>query len=509
VFTDDSRRAAQEQIQQQGVKSFAHLVTPDILGEAAGRVGLTLRKIPLHLGNLAWLGIACAIHGTKSFADVLVLTLKILSDSEGFGATPLGRIEAGDRRRASKSKKSKSGKKRSKHNPHGSRRTAVTEEAFVQARQKMPWGFWIALVCVLADRFAARYRSHLCWRGFRLLALDGTVINLPCEKALAEHFGTPKNQRSKKGKKGTPQARMAMMQFPLTRVPFRFEVSPLKTGERTLARSMMSSLEADDLLLVDRGFWSFGLFCDVQRRAAFFGIRLVAKVKLTTVRRLGPKDRIVRYQPAARGRWAKEGYPPSIELRVIDYQIPGFRKSAIVTNVLDPKVLSREDWVRLTTQSEAGRNLAPGLYHRRWEIETTFRELKVSQGMQKSLRGRTPQTILYEIAGHVVLYLLTRWLMMEAAIAHGEDPLRLSFTQARRELEDMQALLIVSSPHHVSHVLLPRLLKRIASHRIPHRPGRHYSRPGDTRTKRKGPGRIARPAKLKSKPSKTIRKKAA
>lgn len=508
MFKDDSRCAVQDEIQRQGMKSFTHILSRDVIVEAAQEAGLTIRKTPLNLGNLVWLGIACALHRSKSFADVLVLTLKILSDSEGFSSTKLGRAEARDRRPTSaKSKK----KKQSKHNPHGSRRAVVSEEAFVQARQKMPWGFWTALVVLLADRFAAQHASHLCWKGFRLLALDGTVVNLPNEAALAEHFGTARNGKAKKKwKKRTPQARMALMQFPLSRVPYRFEVSPLKVGEKTMARGMMSALRAGDLLLFDRGFWSFGLFWDVQNRGAFFGIRLVAKVKLTTVRRLGPGDRIVWYAPAdPKRRWKKDGYAPSIELRVIDYQIPGFRKSAIVTNVLDPKKLSRDDWVRLTTQSEPGSRLAPGLYHRRWEIETTFRELKVTQGMQRSLRGRTPGSILYEIASHVVLYLLTRWLMMEAALAHGKDPLRLSFTQARRELDDLQYALIVSSPRHVSNVLLPRLLERVASHAVPLRLGRHFPRPDDTRTKIKRRGCITLPAKLKYKRKPKALKRAA
>lgn len=497
MFKDDTRCTFHDEIQRQGMKAFVRLLSLDVIVEAAQSVGLTIRKTPLNLGNLVWLGIACAIYRSKSFADVLVLTLKILSDSEGFSSTWLGRAEARDGR----SSRGRSRKKISKHNPHGSRRTVVSEEAFVQARQKMPWAFWTALVVLLADRFAAQHSSHLCWKGFRLLALDGTVVNLPNEAALAEHFGMARNGKAKKKwKRCTPQARMVLMQFPLSRVPYRFEVSPLKVGERTSARGMVSALRAGDLLLKDRGFWSYGLFWDVQNRGAFFGIRLVAKVKLKTVRRLGPGDRIVRYAPAdPKRRWKKEGYPPAIELRVIDYQIPGFRKSAIVTNVLDPNKLSRDDWIHLTTQSEPGSRLAPGLYHRRWEIETTFRELKITQGMQRSLRGRTPGSILYEMGSHVVLYLLTRWLMMEAALAHGEDPLRLSFTHARRELDDLQHALIVSSPRHVTNVLLPRLLERIASHVVPLRPARHFPRPDDTRPKMKRPGCIALPAKLKHK----------
>jgi len=53
-------------------------------------------------------------------------------------------------------------------------------------------------------------------------------------------------------------------------------------------------------------------------------------------------------------------FPKSIELRVIDYQIKGFRPSAIVTNMLDPKAISRDEWMRMAKQSEVGRHLDVG-----------------------------------------------------------------------------------------------------------------------------------------------------
>jgi hypothetical protein len=519
MFTDDSRRVVQDEINRHGLRAFNRLLTDEVLVEAAEKSGTRIGDSPLHLGRLAWLGVACAFHATRTFAEVLTLTLTILKDSETFAGLPSGHQTRRKPQPRSKKQSSRKGRRaagqrrkkapRSKHNPHGMQLTEVTEEAFVQARQRMPWEYWIALIVIVADRFARQHADCLCWKQFRLLALDGTTINLPQDRRLADHFGTARNGTKKKVRR-IPQARLAMLQFPLTRVPFRFALGPLATGERTMASPLLNHLAANDLLLMDRGFWSFGMFWDIQRRGAFFGIRLVASVKLKTLRRLAPKDRIVRYAPRkSRRSWKKEGYPASIELRVIDYQIPGFRKSAIVTNVLDPNVISSEDWVRLATDSEAGRNLAPGLYHRRWEIETTFRELKVEQGMERRLRGRTPAAVRYEIAGHVLLYLLTRWLMLKAALAHGTDPLRLSFTKACRQLEDMQVQLVSSSSHHVQHVLLPRLLKRIASHLVPVRPNRHYPRPNDTRRKNKGHGLWQLPSKLKALPRKNVGKRAA
>jgi len=164
---------------------------------------------------------------------------------------------------------------------------------------------------------------------------------------------------------------------------------------------------------------------------------LKSDVKLSTLERLGQSERLVRWTPKdSRGNWRKAGLPKSIDLRVVEYRVPGFRPQSIVTNVLSPKKISREDWTRLTTSCEdAHRKLLPGLFHRRWEIETSYSELKVVQGMEGQLRSRTPESIAYEVAGHVVLYLLVRWLIVEAAVKHDLDPLRVSFLHAFRELQ--------------------------------------------------------------------------
>jgi Transposase DDE domain len=289
-----------------------------------------------------------------------------------------------------------------------------------------------------------------------------------------------------------------LLQFPLARLPYAYEVAPLSTGEITLAGRLSEHLRRNDLALLDRGFFSYGLLWRIQSRGAYFAIRLKGKIRMRTLQRLGDKDRLVRWKPSdTRGKWKKEGWLPSIDLRLIRYQIRGFRATALLTNMLNAQKIPREDWVRLTTTCEVGRPLQPGLYHRRWEIETTFFELKVTQGMERSLRSRTPDGIEYEMAGHVLLYLLVRWLMVEAAVEHGLDPLRLSFTEARRELQVMQVALLMASPAWATRVLLPRLLQRIAAHTVPYRPGRSFPRPKDGRIKDRGHGQKQRPAKLK------------
>ena len=495
MFTDECRCNVWNGIRQQDLRAFGKLLTDGVFAQAAEKAGVSLGKSALSLVQLVWLGISAAMNPLRNFADVLVFALKIMQDAPGWSATPLGRKQPKKQAAASKGNRSK----RPCHDPYGTDPTRITEEAFVQARQRMPLAFWAALLVALGEQFQQQHAAWVRWQGFRLLAMDGTTIDLPAWQRLTAHFGTAKNGSSK----GKTQARMVMLQMPLARMPWRYEVCPLGIGERTVAYRLLEHVGADDLVLLDQGFWSYGMFHQIARQKAFFAIRLPSHVRVHSLRRLGPKDRLVRWHKPTGPRWRGSDLPEDIDLRIIRYRLPGFRPSAVVTNMLDPHRVAAEDWVRLAVDTEAGdQRLGVGLYHRRWEIETTYYELKVTQGMEGNLRGRTPESVCYEIAGHVVLYLLTRWLMVEAAQRVKLDPLRLSFKSALNELLDIRHALITATPQRVAQVLIPRLLDRIASHQVPFRPGRHYPRPHDTQVKNCGNGKTKSPHKLRNVTSK-------
>ena len=471
MFKDEHRGKVWEALGQRDLQAFGRLVGRQQLVEAAERTGLAIGRGPLSVITLTWLGIASALHTGKNFADVLMLTLKLLSDMPGWSDSSLGR-QCGSR-------KKRPGSKRCKHDPHGQSRGVVSEEAFVQARRSLPISFWANLLLVLGEQFEARHRQHVNWKDFRLLMLDGSQLALPRWQRLGAYFGTSKN-----GKAGRrPQARMLMLALAQARLPWRYELVPSKEHEQSVAQRLLEGLRRNDLVLMDRGFWNYGLFWQIARQEAYFAIRLRRRIPLKTLKKLDKHDRLVTWKPSKKsnrkGLMSWKGLPRDIPLRVIEYQIRGFRKTAVVTNVLDPQRVSRDEWTRLARRDERGRILEAGLYHRRWEIETLFHELKVEQGMEGSLRGRSGESIAYEVAGHVLLYLLTRWLMVEAAATHGCNPLRLSFTHAQRELNDMRPALLASTPQRIAAVLLPRLLARIVQHKIPLRPGRHFPRIGD------------------------------
>jgi transposase len=482
MFTDEQRHNVWEQIRQRDLRQFGRILTPGVLAGAAQRTQVRLGQTPLNLSNLVWLAVSAALRPGMNFCRVLHVTVDLL---QSMGSLPAAKPSRGRQRRRGKGRRQRRGR-RSKHDPRGKDPTQLSEEAFVQARKLMPPNFWVALILLLGEIFQERHGRWLQWKGFRLLALDGTCLTLPRYKKLGKHFGYARNKR------GTPrpQARLVMLHLPLVRLPWRYELAPRSQGESTVAARLLRDLQKDDLVLMDRGFFHFGLFRQIQDAKAFFAIRQIKRVRFKKLEVLGFKDRLVFWKPAAR-RWKGQ----SMVLRVIDYQIKGFRPSAIVTNVTDADRVSREQFVGLADSGAWTSQRDAGLYHRRWEIETTFREMKSTQQMEQSLRGRTPETIEYEVHGHVLLYLLTRWLMVQAAEQYGADPLRLSFTAAVQEILFAAPLLPISSGPR-QRCLLQRMLRRIAAALVPARPGRHYPRPNDDKTRYTGAGHRIESSKL-------------
>jgi hypothetical protein len=260
------------------------------------------------------------------------------------------------------------------------------------------------------------------YRGWRLMALDGSVYNVPDSPANAAAFGRPSG--GARGDGAFPQVRKLSLVEVGTHVEVAFVAKGIKgpdSGEQRLAPGLFRHLRPDMLLLWDRGFFGYALW----QRLVPQGCQVLARVSSRLV--LRPR------QALADGSYLAQIYPRE-SARNQDRQGLGVRVIRYTVN--DPQRVGHgEEHVLLTTLVDAAAYPAPELvllYHERWEIELVYDEQKTHQNpwrVTKSadLRSQTPGGVLQELYALSIGHFVVRSVMAAAAAAAGLDPDRLSF----------------------------------------------------------------------------------
>ena len=266
----------------------------------------------------------------------------------------------------------------------------------------------------------ATERTQGAWyRGRRVLAIDGTTLDVPDTPANQATFGRPTSHRGERS--AFPQVRVLALAECGTHAIIAAVLGPLATGETTLAPSLFGRLGAGMLLLADRGFIGFALWRAAQETGAELVWRAKANQVLPVDRQLADGSYLSRIY-AATDRRKRD----PIVVRVVEYTLgtdPGRpAKPApyrLVTTILDP--------------DQAPAVELAALYHQRWEFETALDELKVHQrGPGMVLRSRSPELVTQEVWGMLLVHHAIRALMHQAALDGEVDPDRLSFIRALR-----------------------------------------------------------------------------
>jgi hypothetical protein len=208
-----------------------------------------------------------------------------------------------------------------------------------------------------------------------------------------------------------------------THVLWRSLMKPQWRGEPPMAHHLVRFLEENMLLLWDRGFLSYALFCAVRARRAQLLARIKKDVVFKPIRRLRDGSFLAKIYPSPSHRQRdKDG----ILVRIIEYTFndPGRQgsgeKHRLLTTLLDER---RHPAKRLIV-----------LYHERWEEELTIDELKTHQRERPVLRSETPCGVVQEIYGLLLGHFVIRKLLFEAAITLACAPRQLSFVNALKIL---------------------------------------------------------------------------
>ncbi len=261
---------------------------------------------------------------------------------------------------------------------------------------------------------------HAFYAGMRLMAIDGFVLDVPDTPENERAFGRPGGGRSPGA---FPQVRVVSLCEAGTHCLWRSAIKPQRRGEPPMAHYLMRFLEANMLLLWDRGFLSYALLCAVRSRQAGLLARIKKDFLFRPIRRLRDGSFLAKIYPSSRHRDCDEN---GIMVRIIEYTFNdsgrpgGGEKHRLLTTLLDAR---RHPAKRLIV-----------LYHERWEEEITIDELKTHQRERPVLRSQTPAGVVQEIHGLLLGHFVIRKLMCEAANLADCAPRELSFVNTLKIL---------------------------------------------------------------------------
>jgi hypothetical protein len=251
------------------------------------------------------------------------------------------------------------------------------------------------------------------WRGLLVCAIDGTVLTVPDNPRVLARFT---KHRGNHGGSGYPQIRLLVLLACGTRTVINAVFGPTTTGESTYTPRLLSSLRAGMILLADRNFGAQDLLAQIAATGAEVLVRLKNGRKIPVLARYRDGSYL-----STLGR---------LPVRIIECEITitttaGRRTGVyrLATTLLDHHRYPASELITL--------------YHRRWEIETAYLELKSSILGGRVLRARTPTGIEQEVYALLLTYQLLRTAIADATTTRTDvDPDRASFSIAYHTARD-------------------------------------------------------------------------
>lgn len=249
--------------------------------------------------------------------------------------------------------------------------------------------------------------------GLRLMALDGTVFDVPDTPSNARVFGYPATRPGTVA--AFPKVRLVLLIEAGTHLIVDALMCPYRIGERTRAKKLLRSVHSGMLLMWDRGLHSYKMVqAALNQKCDYLG-RIPKNVKFSVEKALPDGSYLSWIAPD--GKSKKKG-GTKILVRVIEYTIDTDHQPQtyrLITSLTDV-----EKFPALLLATE---------YHRRWEVESTIDELKVHLlGRKTLIRSLNPREVIQEIYGWLLGHWAVRSLMFQVAESAHISPLRLSFT---------------------------------------------------------------------------------
>lgn len=272
-------------------------------------------------------------------------------------------------------------------------KTPISASSFSDARKKLDEAIFKVLnrrIIAAHDTLSKVDAPSQLWLTHRLFAVDGSKLNLPRE-LIEQNYRTPTKDAH------YPQGLLSCLFQLKSKTPYDYDLVN-HGNERQCALAHLKTLTTNDVVVYDRGYFSYAmLYYHIQK-----GVHPVFRLQKNTFKAIDDfrnstqTDQIITLLPTKDTRRdIRKQYPDiqfeALTIRLIKYTVEG-KTYCIGTTLIDE---------RYTIEA------LKEVYHARWGIEELY---KISKNMMvvDDFHGRSERTVKQALFAHFVLITMSR-----------------------------------------------------------------------------------------------------
>jgi ASC-1-like (ASCH) protein len=271
--------------------------------------------------------------------------------------------------------------------------SSISNAAYSKARHKLQHTAFIELNKLTIVDTVYGDHDYKTYKGLRILATDGSKIQLPTNDETREVFGVEqyKNQRGIQGEHSYALA--SVLYDVLSEIVIDARLEPIKTYEVDLAGTHLQRVQKNDLIIYDRGYCAFQMMALVAQTKADFLIRChdnSFSIVNEMLRGKGSDDVIVTITANSKflGQEKNRHLPIKLPMRFVRVILDTGEYEVLATSLLDQEEYTLEDFKHL--------------YWLRWGIETLYGRLKTRLNLE-NFSGLSSEAIRQDFHATILL----------------------------------------------------------------------------------------------------------
>lgn len=279
-----------------------------------------------------------------------------------------------------------------------------TKQAFSRRRSKLKAEAFTALNRELVSQYYLK-GEYKTWRGYVMLATDGSTLQLPESQEIVKVFGSA----DEKGE-SMPLGRCSLLYDVENELVLDALLEEYRASERHMALEHLNylqdlSLPAPCLLLYDRGYPSLWLLACLQRRQLGFVMRCRAHflTEVAAFAQGNEQDALLELDLEVSRRLPNE--------QLEQFLSPGQTK--LFVRAVKVELKTGETEYLLTSLQQESLSTLKKLYHKRWGVETGL-DLHKNSLQLENFSAKTKLGVLQDFHAHMLAVNLSALLIADA-----------------------------------------------------------------------------------------------